>query len=181
MSVLTLFNEEPGACPIEYVNPVLLTSHYLGPINRGFGWYDEFGVAVLANPSARHLPQDTWLELVRWCLNGTLNGGSQQWSRIVRYLRRARPAITTVVSYSDPSVGHTGGLYRACNWQWAPTWHRLRPPPSGNGSWDGRKVESVKDRWIYPLRKDAGRRAILRIKDAAIVRRMAEAMKEGGE
>ena len=37
--------------------------------------------------------------------------------------------VSTVVSYSDPSAGHTGSLYRACNWIWAPTWLRLRPPP----------------------------------------------------
>lgn len=80
--------------------------------------------------------------------------------------------MTTVVSYSDPSVGHTGALYRASNWHWAPTWHRLRTPPSGNGKWrPGGKVEAVKDRWIFCLQPDADRERILAIKDAALARR----------
>jgi len=74
------------------------------------------------------------------------------------------PEVTTCVSYSDPSVGHTGALYKACNWQWAPTWHRLKPPPTGNGSWDGQTQQSVKDRWIFRLRPDAQRADILRVK-----------------
>lgn len=154
------------------VNQILSSTHYLGPINRGKPYRDEFGVLVLANPSSRRLPQSRWLELVRWCLFGTKNGGSQQWSRVCRMLRAERPEITTVVSYSDPSVGHTGALYRASNWLWAPTWHRLRTPPSGNGKWtQGGKVEAVKDRWIFCLQPDSTREAILQIHDAAIVRR----------
>jgi hypothetical protein len=127
----SLFGPVKGPCPVEWVNPVLARDHYLGPINRGFAWADEFGVLVLANPSARFLPQQRWLELVRWCLVGEKNGGSRQWARVSRWLRKDRPDVTTVVSYSDPSVGHTGALYKACNWRWAPTWHRLRPPPLG--------------------------------------------------
>lgn len=129
------------------VNQILSSMHYLGPISRGFPYRDEFGVMVLANPSSRRLPQSRWLELVRWCLFGTKNGGSQQWSRVSRMLRQMHPGVTTIVSYSDPSVGHTGALYRASNWLWAPTWHRLRTPPSGNGKWSvSGKSEAVK--WI---------------------------------
>jgi hypothetical protein len=139
--------------------------HYLGPVQRGFAWSDEFGVLVLAKPTARRLPQDgTWVELVRWCLTGEPNGGSRQWSRVVRQIRLVAPQVTTVVSYSDPAKGHTGALYRACNWTWAPTWHRLKPPPTGNGSWHNGKISSVKDRWIYALRPDARRDEILRVK-----------------
>ena len=119
------------------VNQVLARYHYLGPIDRGFSYRDAFGVCVLANPSSRRLPQDRWLELVRWCLYGEHNGGSRQWKAVASWLRETLPEVTTVVSYSDPSAGHTGALYRACNWLWAPTWHRLREPPSGNGSWGG--------------------------------------------
>jgi hypothetical protein len=145
--------------------------HYLGPVNRGLAWSDEFGVLVLAKPTSRRLPQDgTWLELVRWCLIGIHNGGSRQWSIVRRALLSELPNLTTVVSYSDPSQGHTGALYKACNWQWAPTWHRLRPPPTGNGAWKDGKVQSVKDRWICALRPDERRAEILRVKDASIMR-----------
>lgn len=139
--------------------------HYLGATGRGFAWSDEYGVLVLAKPTARKLPQDgTWLELVRWCLVGTPNGGSQQWSQVSKWLRKERPDVTTVVSYSDPSAGHTGALYKACNWTWAPTWHRLHPPPSGNGSWADGEPQSVKDRWVFVLRDDERRAEILRVK-----------------
>lgn len=147
--------------------------HYLGPVSRGFAWSDEFGVLVLAKPTSRRLPQDgTWLELVRWCLLGVRNGGSQQWRRVVSALREDLPWVTTVVSYSDPSAGHTGALYKACNWKWRPTWHRLRPPPSGNGRWKSGEAQAVKDRWIYELKPDAGRAMVLSIKDESIARRM---------
>lgn len=141
-------------------------NHYLGRAGRGFAWSDEFGVLVLANPSSRYLPHDRWLELIRWCLIGVPNGGSQQWARVSRWLRVERPEVTTVVSYSDPSQGHTGALYKACNWRWAPTWHRLRPPPSGNGAWTDGEQQSVKDRWIFELGRDPDRDEILRVKDS---------------
>lgn len=149
----------------------LATNHYLGPAKRGVAWEDEYGCMVLASPTNRHLPTD-WLELTRWCLRGEKNAGSRQWSAVRKALLRDRPTVTTVVSYSDPSVGHTGALYRACNWVWAPTWHRLRPPPSGNGSWVVGKVEAVKDRWVAPLRADSRRAEILVAKDEAILKRM---------
>jgi hypothetical protein len=149
----------------------LQTRHYLGPVTRGFAWSDEFGVMVFAKPTARHLPQDgSWLELVRWCLTGEKNGGSRQWSAVRRELRDSLGNVTTIVSYSDPSAGHTGALYKACGWAWAPTWHRLRPPPSGNGSWGDGKVQSVKDRWIFPIRRDKRRAEIVRVKDESIMR-----------
>lgn len=141
--------------------------HYLGATGRGFGWSDEYGVLVLAKPTSRRLPQDgTWLELVRWCLTGERNGGSRQWSRVVRYLRAERPEVTTVISYSDPSAGHTGALYKACGFKWCPTWHRLYPPPTGNGSWSDGAAQSVKDRWVYELRADERRAEILAVKDS---------------
>lgn len=170
-----LFNpDSPIVTPAE-VAWILATSHYLGPTKRGFAWSDEFGVLVLGSPSSRSLPHDRWLELTRWCLNGTRNGGSRQWARVSRWLYENRPDITTIVSYSDPGVGHTGALYRACNWLWAPTWLRLRPPPSGNGSWQRGKVETVKDRWVFPLRPDADRERILQVNDSALKKRMPEA------
>jgi hypothetical protein len=170
-----LFQPESPICSPASIAQVLDRNHYLGAAKRGFAWSDEFGVMVLGNPASRSLPHDRWLELTRWCLNGTPNGGSQQWRAVSRWLYENRPEITTVVSYSDPGVGHTGALYRACNWLWAPTWLRLRLPPSGNGSWQQGKVETVKDRWVFPLRADDERATILKVKDAALRKRMPEA------
>lgn len=161
-------------CGVTMVADFLDRNHYLGRAQRGFAWSDEFGVLVLANPTAKALPTD-WLELIRWCLIGTPNGGSQQWARVTRWLKQERPEVTTVVSYSDPSAGHTGALYKACNWRWAPTWHRLRPPPSGNGSWPNRGQQSVKDRWVYCLRADPRRELVLRVNDEGLRRRYPDA------
>ena len=156
--------------PVRTVTQFLDAHHYLGATRRGVAWSDELGVLVLAAPTSRHLPGD-WLELSRWCLVGVPNGGSMQWARVVRWLHAERPDVTTVVSYSDPAVGHTGALYRACNWLWAPTWQRLRPPPSGNGSWRPGELSSVKDRWVFPLAPDVRRVEVLAVKDESLVRR----------
>lgn len=158
--------------PVLTVATFLDELHYLGAAKRGIAWSDEFGVLVLAKPTSRRLPHDgTWMELSRWCLVGKKNGGSQQFARVTRWVKAEYPEVTTLVSYSDPSVGHTGALYKACNWIWAPTWLRLRPPPSGNGSWQQGNVQSPKDRWVYPLRRDERRKELLRVNDEALVRK----------
>lgn len=142
--------------------------HYLGPTKAaGFAWKDEHGVIVFAAPRARGVPH-RWLEIVRWCIVGGKNAGSMQWAAVLPVIRKQRPDCTTVISYSDPSQGHDGALYRACNWLWAPTWHRLRPPPSGNGAWTDAKVQAVKDRWVFPLLPDEERAAVLSVKDDAL-------------
>src|SRR5262249_55250956 len=91
------------------------------------------------------------------------------WSQMIRSLKHLRPNVTTIISYSDPSRGHTGSLYRACNWWWAPTWHRLRPPPTGNGSWSQGARQSVKDRWVFAIKKDSSRCEILPRRDWSIL------------
>lgn len=154
-------------------NQLLARYHYLGPTNRGRVYRDEFGVMVFANPSSRRLPQQRWLELVRWCIVSEIdNAGSRQWRRVKAWLKAEYPSVTTVVSYSDPSAGHTGALYRACNWLWAPTWHRLREPPSGNGSWTDGRRQAVKDRWVFCLGADSERESLLAVQDAGLVRIM---------
>lgn len=154
------------------VRALLTQHHYLGPTNRGDAWVDTAGCMVFASPTSRRLPTN-WLDLTRWCIvSQEPNAGSSQWGRVRRSLLQRFPSITTVVSYSDPSAGHRGALYRACNWWWAPTWHRLRPPPTGQGSWDGHKQQAVKDRWVFALRPDPNREAILVAKDAAVLKRM---------
>lgn len=156
--------------PVSAVAETLREKHYLGPARKGFAYRDEFGVIVLSAPTSRRLPLD-WLELTRWCITSAeKNAGSKQWGRLRKMLAGR---ATTVVSYSNPGVGHTGALYRACNWWWAPTWHRLRPPPTGNGAWgDPGAVHHVKDRWVFALASDPRRVELLVAKDEGVLRKM---------
>lgn len=150
--------------------------HYLGAAKRGrafvqFNAGEMVACMVWAKPTSRHLPQDgTWLELTRWCLTPQAgeNAGSRMHRAWVKHIKAASPEVLMLVSYSDPSVGHTGSLYRACNWRWAPTWQRLRPPPSGGGSWDGITQQAVKDRWVFPLRRDDRAGQLLMVRDQAL-------------
>lgn len=168
-----------GECTLVEANALLAEHHYLGPIRQGrytFGGYvmgELVAAQVWKAPTARNLPSDgTWLELARWCLTPAAgpDAGSRMHRWAVRGLRDALPDVTTLISYSDPSHGHGGSLYRACNWLWAPTWHRLRPPPSGLGSWDGKTRQEVKDRWVFPLRDDPGRAGVLQVRDRGAIR-----------
>lgn len=161
-----------NALPLDRLPPKALLEdrHYLGPSHRTVLVYqDDFGVMTFAAATARHLPV-SWLELTRWCLNGDKNAGSRQWKAASALLLRDFVTVSTIVSYSDPSVGHTGALYRACNWLWAPTWHRLFPSPTGHGAWTPGKAESVKDRWVAVLRPDPLRESVLAVKDGRIKR-----------
>jgi hypothetical protein len=162
-------------------NPLLSRHHYLGPLTSGGHALIVTGARcgevvaaqVWRRPTSRRLPADgSWLELSRWCLTPGAgdNAGSRMHKYAVRLIRDAMPNVTTLVSYSDPSQGHTGALYRACNWTWAPTWHRLRTPPSGNGMWQAGVVQSVKDRWVFGVAPDAARDDVLHIEDAAAIR-----------
>lgn len=156
--------------PLELANQLLKHNHYLGPTKKGTAYMDDGGVIVFSSPTSRRLPRE-WVEISRWCIiNRDKNAGSKQWGRFIREFKKLYPKVTTLVSYSDPSQGHTGALYRACNWVWAPTWLRIRPPPSGNGKWSN-KNESVKDRWVFIINKDINRKEVLKIKDTAILRR----------
>lgn len=160
-------------------NALLANHHYLGPLAAGarltvVGEIDGDTVAAMMwrLPTSRALPADgSWLELSRWCLTAAAgtNAGSRMHRAAVRIIRRQLPGVTTLVSYSDPRHGHTGALYRACNWQWAPTWHRLRPPPTGNGDW-GTGPQSVKDRWVFAVRPDPIRASTLAVDDLAAIR-----------
>ena len=164
---------------VDEANRLLTEAHYLGPMKTGkivaviVGDLDDRIVAaqIWKLPTSRRLPFDgTWLELARWCLvpDAGPNAGSRQHKAALPTLRAL--GATTLVSYSDPSVGHTGALYRACNWIWAPTWQRLRPPPSGNGKWKTDHVQSVKDRWVFHLTPEDKHRDAMVITDRGALR-----------
>lgn len=160
-------------------NELLAKHHYLGALRSGGKVIiigsrcgEPVAAMIWKHPTSRRLPAfGTWLELSRWCLTPGAgeNAGSRMHKWAVRLIRDHLPNVTTLVSYSDPTQGHTGALYRACNWQWAPTWHRLRTPPTGNGDW-GTGSQAVKDRWVFCVKPDPIREGFLAVDDAAAVR-----------
>ncbi len=147
-------------------NPVLEQFHYLGPLRTARLWLAVFNKDEITQcqawkwPTGRMLPSDgTLLELARWCItpSAEANAGSWFMARAVRLIRRTCPDVKRLISYSE--LGHhSGGLYRACNWDEWPTHHadRWRATdgegyPSGHGSWDGLTVQTPKLRWKYDL------------------------------
>jgi hypothetical protein len=151
---------------VDECNQLLAVAHYLGPIvsdRHSFtGWRNDELVAcqVYRWPTARMLPSDgKWLELSRWCLTPEAgkNAGSRMMGWVARWLRRNEMDVTTLVSYSDPLHGHTGALYRASGWRYAPTHHAERFDrdgvgyPSGHGSWGDGVRQEPKHRWLYDL------------------------------
>ena len=151
--------------PLHIANGMLSDGHYLGPIGaarhiHGMCLHGSIvAVMVWRWPTARMIPSDgTWLELSRWLLTPEAgkNAGSWMMARAVRWIRAHFPRVRVLVSYSDPGHGHTGALYRACNWKSAPTHHELRwrtngvGYPSGHGSWGG-EHQHPKQRWTYEV------------------------------
>lgn len=157
------------------VSTRLAQDHYLGPVGKGTAYHDRHGIIVLSHPTTRFVPPD-WVEVTRWCLYGQRNAGSRQWSEMRKILMGQ--GVTTVVSYSDPAVGHTGALYRAAGWLWAPTFMLYDPPPTFGARRPGElRRDAVKERWIDALLPDARRLAVLRPEHE----RAAQVLREHGE
>lgn len=110
-----------------------------------------YAVVIWSNPVGRNLPQDTWMELRRLAGAPELprNGCSWMLGRMARLIRRKRPEIERLVSYSI--IGeHSGTIYKAAGW--SPTsvntdgnWTRTkRPRPKAQS-------ENAKQRWELVL------------------------------
>ncbi len=59
----------------------------------------------------------TW-ELARLYLLDDVPKNAETWliSQSVKWIRRNNPEVCTLVSYADPSAGHSGTIYKAANW-----------------------------------------------------------------
>lgn len=59
------------------------------------------------------------LELARLWISDDVPANGESWliAQGLRYLRQHFPAVTGVVSYADPSQGHSGTIYRAANFR----------------------------------------------------------------
>jgi len=60
----------------------------------------------------------TW-ELARLYLTDDVPKNSESWAiaKSVWFIRKQHPEVKFLVSYADPSAGHSGTIYRAANWR----------------------------------------------------------------
>ena len=60
----------------------------------------------------------TW-ELARLYLLDEVPQNAETWliAQSVKWIKRHRPEVCNLVSYADPSAGHSGTIYRAANWR----------------------------------------------------------------
>jgi hypothetical protein len=106
----------------------LVRAHYLkrwpGVTVATLGmWRGPFlvGVIVFALPPRetmkRYRVSLAW-ELARLYVMDSEPFNSETWfmSRAIKWVRNAFPSVQLLVSYADPSRGHSGTIYRAANW-----------------------------------------------------------------
>ena len=60
----------------------------------------------------------TW-ELARLYLLDEVPQNAETWliAQSVKWIKQNRPEVCNLVSYADPSAGHSGTIYRAANWR----------------------------------------------------------------
>lgn len=80
-----------------------------------------FGVIVFALPpreSHKRYGGITW-ELARLWIDDKIPQNAETWciGKAIKYIREHHPEVSTIVSYADPSVGHSGVIYRAANFK----------------------------------------------------------------
>lgn len=78
------------------------------------------GVVVYALPpreTAKRYGGTTW-ELARLWIDDSVPQNAETWliAQSIRHIKRSHPEVRMLVSYADPSVDHTGTIYKASNW-----------------------------------------------------------------
>lgn len=114
------------SCSYKEAELFLSVFHYIGTAPRGnSSWYSLrcgrsiLGVIGIGRGANKHLSNKTpSMELTRMAIVdwAPKNAGSYFLSKVVKQFKRDFPAIKRLVSFADPNVGHTGGIYRAANW-----------------------------------------------------------------
>ncbi len=106
----------------------LVKSHYLkkwpGVCVRILGLFsgdEAIGVIVFALPPrqtfVRYGVKLAW-ELARLFILDVTPKNTESWfiSRAVSDVKKHRKDVSVLVSYADPSAGHSGTIYKACSW-----------------------------------------------------------------
>lgn len=123
--------------------------HYRGaPINWRYGYWvmcnqRKVGVVTVGRPTSPTHPQDgSVLELSRFHLLDCCpkNSESRVLSLVKRAVERDSDAIV-MISYSDPSQGHTGTIYKAAGWE-----------DNGESESNSTRGGPIKRRWSISLK-----------------------------
>ena len=80
----------------------------------------RLGVIVFALPpreTAKRYGGETW-ELARlWVMDAVPKNAETYFiGQAIRHIRRHHKSVRVLVSYADPSAGHSGVIYKAANW-----------------------------------------------------------------
>lgn len=132
--------------------------HYLRSAPPGFVAALEFlegreriGGMLIGRPAARTYGEEI-LELTRMFFvdEAPKNTESAALAMMRSWIRKWLPSIRLLISYSDPSQGHTGMIYKADGWaRFGKT--EARHGQSGWASRQGRKMQETycsKTRWV---------------------------------
>lgn len=114
----------PIACNWVSIGVLILQYHYLHRMPAGiiqcFALIDENGItpvgaAVFTN--GKESLADTYIEFARLWVDDKCPRNTESYfvAYCMKYLHEHYPQFKGVVTWADPMVGHTGTLYRACN------------------------------------------------------------------
>jgi hypothetical protein len=81
---------------------------------------EPVGMILYALPpreTSKRYRGETW-ELARLWIDDSVPTNAETWliAQSVKWIKRNRPEVECLVSYSDPSRGHAGTIYKAANW-----------------------------------------------------------------
>jgi hypothetical protein len=124
MSCYTLDNLLMDSCGPRYIAPLIKAYHYLHRMPAGilqcFVLLESnnivpVGGAVFSNGRIQY--QGTYLDFSRLWVDDRCpkNTESKFVGYCIKNLKRQFPEFTGIVTWADPSQGHTGALYKACN------------------------------------------------------------------
>lgn len=102
----------------------------------------NIGVCVFSIPpreTNKRYGGECW-ELSRLWLSDDLPRNSETWfiAKCIKEVQRSHPNISHLVSYADPSAGHTGIIYKAGNWRFDGMTDADRKTPRCDYRWNGR-------------------------------------------
>lgn len=110
----------------EWLDRWIAERHYLGYTPPGarlrLAVYHDgqcVGGMLWGRPAARHYDQFSTLELTRMFLDDVCprNSESRCLGQATKIIRKQLPEVETLLSYSDPSYGHKGTIYKAAGWK----------------------------------------------------------------